>query len=233
MAVWRIVKTEHVELSFDKNARRLHARQIVAAALCVSAITGVLATLSGPASAADPQPAFPIRAAFVYPWFPEAWNQGGTNHYSNYSPSAGWYDSSNSGVISSEIGAMRYAGMEAGIASWWGQGSATDSRVPLLLQGASGTPFRWSLYYEREGSADPTVAQLSSDLGYIAANYGANPSYLRVGGKPVIFVYGDGADACGMVDRWTQANAGRFYVVLLPLLAGRSSTRLVQAARAG
>ena len=102
---------------------------------------------------------------------------------------------------------MRYAGMEAGIASWWGQGSATDSRVPLLLQGASGTPFRWSLYYEREGSADPTVAQLSSDLGYIAANYGADPSYLRVDGKPVIFVYADGADACGMADRWTQANA--------------------------
>jgi hypothetical protein len=193
---------------------RLHARQIVAAAVCVSAITGILATLSEPVSAADPQPAFPIRAAFVYPWFPEAWNQGGTNHYSNYTPSAGWYDSSSPGVIASEIGTMRYAGMEAGIASWWGQGSATDSRVPLLLQGAAGTPFRWSLYYEREGSSDPTVAQLSSDLGYIAANYGANASYLRVNSKPVIFVYGDGADGCGMVDRWSQANAGRFYVVL-------------------
>src|SRR5438128_4714068 len=193
---------------------RLHARQILAAAVCVSVVTGILATLSESGSAADPQPAFPIRAAFVYPWFPEAWTQGGTTHFSNYTPSLGLYDSSDPSVIASQIAAMQYGGMDAGIASWWGQGSATDSRVPLLLHGATGTTFRWSLYYEQEGYSDPTVAQLSSDLGYIAANYGANPSYLRVNGKPVIFAYAGSADACGMVDRWTQANAGRFYVVL-------------------
>ncbi|MDQ1479657.1 MAG: hypothetical protein QOI44_518, partial [Actinomycetota bacterium] len=201
-------------IGYGPPAMRHFARQILAAAICVAAVGGILVTLSEPIAAADPQPTFPIRAAFAYPWFPEAWSQGGVAHYTNYTPSLGWYDSSDSSVIASQIGAMQYAGMEAGIASWWGQGSATDSRVPLLLQGASGSTFRWSLYYEREGSSDPTVAQLSSDLGYIATKYGANPSYLRVNGKPVIFVYADGADGCGMVDRWTQANAGRFHVVL-------------------
>ena len=42
---------------------------------------------TGPASAApaaDTQPAFPIRAAFYYPWFPEAWNQQGFNPFTNY-----------------------------------------------------------------------------------------------------------------------------------------------------
>jgi hypothetical protein len=193
---------------------RLHARQFLAAVICITVVGGILTTLSESVSAADPQPSFPIRAAFAYPWFPEAWTQLGIYPYTNYTPSLGYYNSSNAGVIASQIGAMQYAGMDAGIASWWGQGSATDSRVPLLLQGASGSTFRWSLYYEKEGSSDPTVAQLNSDLTYIAAHYGADPSYLRVNGKPVIFVYGDAADACPMVDRWTQANAGRFYVVL-------------------
>src|SRR5262249_12568435 len=32
---------------------------------------------SGGSGGGDPQPSFPIRAAFYYPWFPEAWTQGG------------------------------------------------------------------------------------------------------------------------------------------------------------
>jgi hypothetical protein len=162
----------------------------------------------------DIQPTFPIRAGFYYPWFPEAWNQQGYNPFTNYNPSLGFYDGSSPSVISTQIAAMRYAGMNAGIASWWGQGSKTDQRIPLLLQGAAGSTFRWTLYYEAEGSSDPTVTQISSDLSYIAQHYGSDASYLRVAGKPVIFVYADAADACAMVDRWTQANAGRFYVVL-------------------
>jgi glycosyl hydrolase family 99 len=160
------------------------------------------------------QPTFPIHAAFYYPWFPEAWNQQGFDPFTNYNPTLGFYNSSSASTIATHIAQMRYAGMDAGIASWWGQGSDTDNRIPLLLQGAAGTPFRWSLYYEPEGQSSPTVAQLNSDLTYILQHYGNDPSYLRIGGRPVIFVYAQPADACGMATRWVQANARRFYVVL-------------------
>jgi hypothetical protein len=109
---------------------------------------------------------------------------------------------------------MQYGGINTGIASWWGQGSTTDSRIPALLSAASGTGFNWSLYYEPEGQGDPTPAQISSDLSYIATNYASNPSYLHVAGKPVIFVYADANDGCDMADRWKQANTLGFYVVL-------------------
>ena len=108
---------------------------------------------------------------------------------------------------------MLGAGIQAGIASWWGQGSATDGRIPLLLANAGDT-FKWTLYYEPEGTGDPTVAQIQADLDYILANYASSPAFLRVNGKPVIFVYASGTDSCSMADRWVQANAGRFYVVL-------------------
>jgi hypothetical protein len=156
----------------------------------------------------------PIRAAFYYPWFPEAWNQQGFNPFTNYTPSLGFYDSSASTTLARHIAALQYAGMQAGIASWWGQGSKTDSRVPLLLAAGASRGFKWTLYYELEASGDPSVTQLSSDLTYIAAHYAGNAAYLHVNGRPVIFVYASGADACGMADRWSQANAGRFYVVL-------------------
>jgi hypothetical protein len=153
---------------------------------------------------------FPIRAAFYYPWFPEAWKQQGYDPFSWYKPTIGYY--STDAVVKSQVAVMQKAGIQVGIASWWGQGSATDRRIPTLLAAAGS--FRWTLYYEAEGSGNPTSSQISADLAYIASRYGSNKAYLRVGGKPVIFVYGDGTDGCGMADRWKAANTSGFYVVL-------------------
>jgi len=36
-----------------------------------------------PDAAGDIQPALPLRAAFYYPWFPEAWNQQQISPYTN------------------------------------------------------------------------------------------------------------------------------------------------------
>jgi hypothetical protein len=171
-------------------------------------------TATPTASPADPQPAFPIRAAFYYPWFPEAWTQSGIYPFTRYQPSRGYYDGTSRAVIADQIADMRYAGLDAAIASWWGQGSKEDSRIPLLLKAAQGTDFRWSLYYEPESLGNPTAAQISADLTYIASRFGADPSYLRVDGKPVVFVYADGSDGCGMADRWSAGNTSGAHVVL-------------------
>ncbi len=160
------------------------------------------------------QPSFPIRAAFYYPWFPEAWTQLGIYPYTNYHPQLGYYSNSDTTILSTHIAMMQYGGIEAGIASWWGQGSKTDSRVPALLSAASGTNFRWALYYELESQGDPTVSQIQNDLTYIRDHYGLDPSYLRVNGKFVVFVYADANDGCGMADRWKQGNTVGAYVVL-------------------
>jgi len=153
---------------------------------------------------------FPIIAAFYYPWFAEAWKQQGYNPFSWFTPSIGYYATST--AIKGQIAAMQAVGIEAGISSWWGQGSLTDKRVAPLLA-AAGT-FRWSLYYEDEAYGNPTAAQIRSDLTYIAGHYATNKAFLRVAGKPVIFVYASGGDGCGMADRWSAANTVGFYVVL-------------------
>src|SRR4029077_11179301 len=66
--------------------------------------------LAGPASATtsgtDVQPSFPIRAAFYYPWFPEAWNQQGYTPFSWYTPTLGNYDSSSASVVAGHIAAI-------------------------------------------------------------------------------------------------------------------------------
>jgi len=177
------------------------------------------ATTTAPQTTTTPpsggsQPTFPIRAAFYYPWFPEAWNQQGLNPFTHYHPSLGFYDAS-AAVVQSQIGQMQKGGLAAGIASWWGQGSRTDSRIGQLLSVANsmGTGFKWALYYEPEGSSDPTSAQVRSDLTYIDQHYASDPAYLKVNGKPVIFVYNANDLTCSIVDKWNSANTD-FYVDL-------------------
>jgi hypothetical protein len=170
-------------------------------------------------SAPLPQPAFPVRVAFYYPWFPEAWNQGGISPFTDHQPSLGFYDSTDDATRDAHLRALEYARFDAGIYSWWGQGSREDARLPGILTRtkATGSPVRWAIYHEREGNGpDPSVAQLASDLDYVKRRYAPDPAYLKVGDKPVIFVYADPADGCGMVERWHRANdpARGFYVVL-------------------
>ncbi len=177
------------------------------------------ATAQGPASSATgaaglvagASVTLPIRAAFYYPWFPEAWKQKNTYPFTNFSPQL--YDGTSPAVIDRQIADLKHAGVQAGIASWWGVGSRTDTRIPLLLQRARKAGFRWTLYYEREGTANPTSAEISSDLAHIRAEYAGDPAFLRVGGRAVLFVYG-GSDGCEMARRWANADHAGFHIVL-------------------
>jgi acid phosphatase len=151
----------------------------------------------------------PIRAAFYYGWFPE------TEHWaSHYTPAAGKYDSSDPAVVATQVRQAKAAGLNAFISSWWGQATKTDSRLPLLLSTAAAQGFKVAPYYEKEGFGNPTAGELASDLNYLAAKAAASPAWLRVGGRPVLFVYNADDTSCAVADRWASANQGRFYLNL-------------------
>jgi chitodextrinase len=157
----------------------------------------------------------PVRAAFYYPWFPETWSVNGV--HVSYHPSLGYYDSSNQAVAAAHVKALDYAKVNVAIASWWGVGTHSESpRLPLLLDTttSAGSPLKWALYYEPEGQGNPTVSQLQADLSYIKTSYAGRSAYARVGGKPVIFVYNGNDTTCEVADRWKQATAGQWYVML-------------------
>lgn len=160
------------------------------------------------------QPAFPIRAAFYYPWFPEAWRQRGLSPFTHFAPGPGLYSSDDPAILRRQVADMRYGRIDAGIVSWFGRDSAGDRRLALLLQAGRDTPFRWAVYYEPEGRRDPPVAELRADLAHIAARFASDPAYLRVGRRFVVFVYGDANDGADMVRRWHEANTVGAYAVL-------------------
>ncbi len=167
-----------------------------------------------------PTSSHPLRAAFYYPWFPEAWKQQGIYPYTNYHPSAGFYDGGSSAVVAAQIKAMQYARIQLGIASWWGQGSGTDVKIPMLLSTANGTGFKWAFYFELEGTTNPSATSIASDLAYINSHYGANPNVYKIDGRPVIFVSGGPDDNCSTATRWAQANASKADYVILKVFPG-------------
>ena len=155
------------------------------------------------------QPVLPIRAAFYYAWYPEAWTRDSIFPYSLFHPSLGFYDADQATTVRHETDAMRYAHLTAGIYSWWGERGypPTDERFWRYLAAARTTPFRWAVYYEPEGYGDPSVEQIRTDLAYIRDTYADKPAYLKVEGRFVVFVYGS-SESCETAARWRRANAG-------------------------
>jgi hypothetical protein len=111
-------------------------------------------------------------------------------------------------VIERHIHAMQWGHITAATYSWWGQGSQTDSRFAAHLAAGGKLGFQWAIYHELEGYSDPSVESIRADLEYIRDKYASSPGYLKLGGRPVVFVYGDKDDGtnCGSATRWAAAN---------------------------
>ncbi len=193
-----------------------------------------------------PQPTFPIRATFYYPWNPEHWDTGnlGTAIVSQYTPTLGHYSAADPTVVTTQISDMIYAGINVAIYSWWGPNQRSlyewdtemDSRFQSFLDATGDKPLKWAIYYECERheyglgaagctgpSAEPVIA---SDLAYIKERYAGNPNYLKVNGKPVIFVYNaftDPNNPCSAPENWAAANTSEGFYLVLKVFAGYQS----------
>lgn len=156
------------------------------------------------------QPSFPIRSAFYYGWYPTYWNESPYRPSARYTPSLGQYFSDDPKVIHGHIHALLYGKFQAGIYSWWGVGAHpdTDRLLSRYLLAARSSPFRWTIYYEKEGYGDPGVDEIHSDLVYIRDHYAKSPAFLRINGRFVVFVYSVAESSCAVTQRWRDANQG-------------------------
>jgi hypothetical protein len=141
-----------------------------------------------------------------------------------FDPASELYSSMNYDVFKWQVSKMAEARQEVAIASWWGPGRKEDVALQTIVnkymfRADNPNPnLRWCVYYEPEGYADESVDTLVANLEYINSTLASSPAYLKVDGKPVIFVYAGANDTPGtMTQRWKQANAqlgGDFYVAL-------------------
>ncbi len=211
----------------------------------VLAILGLVLLAASPGAVTQEnqefQPSAPYYATFFYPWYPQ-WSDRGhappLNWFSNYlpdplpgafDPEQELYSSTDDSIIDWQLRKLAEARQEVAIASWWGMGHKTDRAIRYLLANVmdrQNNPYpnlRWALYYEKESLGDPSPAELAADLSYIQVNYAARRSYLKISGRPVIFVYADSRDGSGMAARWAAARSQTGFYVALKVYAGYRS----------
>ena len=159
--------------------------------------------------------------AFYYTWYgtPEVcghwhhWSEGGhdpekidrngyrdigaTNH-----PDPDVYDSNDPSAIRRHLALCEEMGIDALIATWWGVGDYHDNALKVVLQEANNSPTKVTIYYETIRSPH-SVESAVKDFVYILDSYGDEPAFLKVDGKPVIFVYGRAMGQLG-ADDWKE-----------------------------
>jgi glycoprotein endo-alpha-1,2-mannosidase len=108
----------------------------------------------------------------------------------NY-PTLGAYDSLDPEVIAGHIDMAKECGIDGFITTWWRQGGISDLAMPKLLDAAAERDFEVTIYWETvPEKPEARLEKAVDDLAYVLENYGGHPAFLKVNGKPVIFVYG-------------------------------------------
>jgi len=134
--------------------------------------------------------------AFYYPWYTlSRWGEvdetAHTVSKSLYYPVLGPYDSRDPQTIRQHMEWARAALIDGFIVSWWGISSFEDTVMPKLLDITDEYNISITVYYETnpEKTREERIRRGIEDFTYIIRKYGAHPAFLKLDGKPVIFVY--------------------------------------------
>lgn len=136
--------------------------------------------------------------AFYYGWYDSDgrhWSEGITQK-----PSLGFYSSLNPDIISSHIHTAKAYGVDFFAVSWWGEGNFEDAALKKMIRNNAMKDFRFIVLYEAHGILQKTgtdifidkygnTQKMIHDFQYLAKNYFHHPAYLKINGKPVVFLY--------------------------------------------
>jgi hypothetical protein len=164
-------------------------------------VIGTLLLSVGLMAAAPPVPRQVL--AFYYGWYGNPQTSQRWVHWkdvdeaahkigsSTHWPVLGAYDSHDPKVIEQHCRWAKEAGLTGFIVSWWAQGDFHDQGLPPLLEAAARHGLAVTVYFEtvhpRQG---PSPEGAVKDVLYLLERYGGHKAWLKVGGKPVLFIYG-------------------------------------------
>ncbi len=166
----------------------------------------VLAALSwaAPALADDASAgnAKPMVGVYYYPWYRAQGQRGASNWRQAMrqrlvppqAPKLGLYDSSDPDVVGNHIAQSVRGGISFWASSWWRPGDYTDTTLrDVILKHPDAGKLKYAILYESTGRlgtfARPDYSRWIDDLTYLQKTYFDHPHYLRIDGRPAIFVY--------------------------------------------
>ena len=201
-----------------KSAQLLRRRDFLAAATAtgLGAVAGPVASASETSVSAQPASTHgqtdkkkPVVGVYYYPWYraPDATallKGGAAGGWMRKTlrgrlepkqfPRRGVYDSRDAETIADHIAQGDRGGVEFWAVSWWGPGSSTDTVFRNhILAHPDARKLKYAVLYEstgRLGSLNkPRYTRLLDDFRYLAEHYFKCPYYLKIAGRPVVFLY--------------------------------------------
>lgn len=161
-------------------------------------LAAVVAAASPALSAAAPAPVEralpsvpadqPLVLALYYPWYDvSTWESGITADYPLLP-----YESWERDAIQRHVGWAKEAGIDALVSAWFGprDNNPTENNLKTLLDLAEPAGLRAAILLETDsGEFFPSRETLVTALRHALTVHAAHPAYLRVDGRPVIFVW--------------------------------------------
>ncbi len=140
---------------------------------------------------------------FYYPWYSNDSISGHNNWHSQvfretldpaHEVRLGEYSSKDSQVIGQHIDWSVEGNISVWVTSWWGPGEYTDIVLKdYILTHPKANQLEYAILYESQGRLgefnNPDFSNLYTDMAYLSENYFNHPQYLKINGKPVIYIY--------------------------------------------
>ena len=150
-----------------------------------------------------------LAGAHYYLWFPENWKAGTIGHYTlpPIRPQLGYYATLTPAVFQQHVAWAKEAGISFFIYDWWPSNAELRGRVKELAGRSIAAQMSFAIQYEALDLKEPGDAvypgegsniiyldrvrsqRFVTHLLRIAKHYMSSPSYLRLDGKPVLFIY--------------------------------------------
>jgi hypothetical protein len=142
----------------------------------------------------------PIVGVYYYPWYGSFSgghnvNQSLRGHLAPPQPPAlGAYSSRDSNTVSAHIDQSHRGNIDFWALSWWGPQSSENTTIRnAILAHPRRAELQYAIHYESTGRLgtfeNPNFNNLIPDFRYLAANYFQGPNYLKIDGRPVVFMY--------------------------------------------
>lgn len=106
-------------------------------------------------------------------------------------PTVGAYDSHDPDELAAQVTAAKAAGFTGFVSSWWGKDDFTDRSLAMLLNAAQLKHLHVSAYVENLPTGNNTFSEGErvAKIEYLLHQYGSHPAWLKVNGRPVVFIY--------------------------------------------
>jgi len=140
--------------------------------------------------------------AYYYPWYngptfngrgPAGGNTLIYHLDPQVKPELGWYNQrKDTEVVDRHYEWAKYAGIDFFVCSYWGKRSATDRTIlERMLDNPKRGNVKLCVFWEPSITRGDgvTAGTIAAETDYLCDNYFDSPAYLRVDGRPVIFIY--------------------------------------------